>query len=130
MKRPWYMSDISGAVDILGEPLLDTKRQVLSFTHLDYTLQSRSTLLNVAAYLLKPIVLGYVQQNASVDLSQPLQMARAAANTQVKQLASGIGADSTLSLEKIQVESIAISGTTLVAVVSGQGATKVQLASK
>jgi hypothetical protein len=128
VQRAWYLPDISGEVELTGQPVFDAKTQVLSFRNLNYTLQTRSTLVNAAAWLLKPMVLQVVQHRAKVDLLPHLAAARQSANNQAKLLASKLGTSSQLDVQDLRVASVTIGGGMLIAVMGSDVAARIDLA--
>ena len=129
IQRPWYLFDLSGEVEISARPVLDASTQTLSFSNLSYTLESRSELLNVAAWLLEPAVLAVIKDRAQLALAPHLEQARQSANLQAKLMADKVGGDSQLSLDRLAIHGVSIGRGIIIAVVAGDFTTQVDLAS-
>jgi hypothetical protein len=128
IERAWYLPDASGTIDIEARPVLDSDKQTLAFRELDYSVSTRSRLVNAAAWLLKPVVLKAIESRASVELAPHLANARASANEQVKLLTSKGGLASAPSVDKLRIDKVVIHRDALIAVVGSELSTHIELA--
>lgn len=127
VQRPWYLPDLSGEFSVQAQLDYNAATQTLAFKNLDYTLQSRTELMNAAAYLLKPIVLQSIERRAKVELAPHLANLRSSAN---KQAVALLPRDSggVIRLDKVRIDSVTLRDGVLIATVAGDVATEVKLA--
>lgn len=76
----------SGKIYLLATPFLDKASKTLKFLDLDYHAETKSTIGNAAAFLLKPIVLSELENELTLDLKDLEQQAIDKAKEEIMEL--------------------------------------------
>jgi len=118
---------ISGQLVISANPEWQKSNHILEFTELDYSLDTKNTLVNVAAYLAKPKLLESIQADTVIDLSSERLHLIDQARSAIKSLELGQGLISTSKIHDISIESVKTVPNHLVLVVSAAGVLEIDV---
>jgi hypothetical protein len=76
-------SHLEGEVTLEGVPVISADGVTLELDQLDYTVESKNELVNLAAWLLKPLVLAQLRSEFVVNLDSQIAAANKAADTEL-----------------------------------------------
>ncbi len=115
--RGFWFHHVRGTLIFGATPNLDTFGQTLRFQNIDFTADTKSTLkgasLELAAWLLKPIIIEQLQKRLLVNLTPQFEKAKADANKLVSKLQFPPPLQLKFNLGQLQGQEIAVYGDTL-----------------
>ena len=94
---------LSGKLYFNSIPILDKSSNKLLFSEFNYHADTQSTIANIAAYLLKPLVLSEIKEKLTIDLTQLETKAISKAKAEITKLEKEIPEGMALSLDPSQI---------------------------
>lgn len=114
-----------GTVYFVGKPLIEGN--VLRVTELSYDVRSNQKLLDGAAELAKPAVIGKVEEELTFDLSESIASAITEANEAASSIDLGNGVELSGSVDSASVDDVQVGDGKLMLVVSVRGDLQVRM---
>ncbi|MBV8214750.1 MAG: DUF4403 family protein [Verrucomicrobia bacterium] len=103
-------SHLEGEVTLEGMPVISADGLTLELDQLDYTAESKNELVNLAAWLLKPLVLTQLRSVLVVDLDSQIAAANKAANTELVEKFKSSNFRPSVTLNSLRASNIIIAG--------------------
>jgi len=87
-----------GTFYLIGTPVLDEKKQLLSFNDIDFEFKTKSLLLKSAQWLMSKNVINKIKEKATIDLSQHLELIKTSLKNKLNgEVINGIDAETSIS---------------------------------
>lgn len=114
-------SHLDGEVTLEGVPVISSDGNTLELDQLDYTLESKNELVNLAAWLLKPPVLGQLKSVFVVNLDNQIAAANKLANTELIDKFKTASFQPNITINSIKASNILVTGDKLTVAFSADG---------
>lgn len=111
-----------GRLYLSAEPRLDAQAQRLILEHLDFTLETRNSLVALAGLLMEPSILEALQEHATIDLSPYVEQGRATAARAIERLVADMpnGVQLQAHVSEISISDLRVTQENLQIVVNAQ----------
>jgi hypothetical protein len=123
----WIGERAKGKLYALGRPTYDLNSQTISVSQLDYDVNTKNVVLNVAKWLLKPEILQAASKAATVKVAPLLADAKTKANQYCATLQAPPGIKPTLTIDAINLDDVRLNGGDFFLLVKANGTSSLQL---
>ncbi|PWT78522.1 MAG: hypothetical protein C5B58_15200 [Acidobacteria bacterium] len=114
-------SQLEGEVTLEGVPVISPDGVTLELDQLGYTIESKNELINLAAWLLKPLVLTQLKSVLVVNLDSQIAAANKAANTELIEKFKSSNFQPSVTFNSLQASNILIFGDKVVITFGASG---------
>jgi len=114
-------SHLEGEVTLEGVPVISADGVTLELDQLDYTVESKNELVNLAAWLLKPLVLTQLRSVFVVNLDSQIAAANKAANTELIEKFKSSNFQPSVTLNSLRASNILIAGDKVIVAFAASG---------